>query len=352
MKDLVDVDILESKKYKDIGIIDVRSENEFAEDHVPNAINIPILNNEERAIIGTIYKQQGPKEARLKGVEVVSPKLTDFIQKIKEVSDNYKDTVIYCWRGGLRSEASVTFARLAGLTVSRLSGGYKSYRNRVNRFFEDMDNYMFITAYGPTGSGKTEILRHMNSDYPILDIEKHACHKGSIFGHIEEPGFPFVNQKNFESKLYYNLIQYDKKLFIAEGESKKIGKVVVTPKLFERITSGVAVLCNPSLEFRIDFTVRNYNPANNIEEIMHSLEKIKRYMDSNIYKELLELINKGDFYKFAEIILVKYYDPMYKYSYPKKVNFEISYDSIEDGVKKIREIYDEVYFNFNAYFDK
>ncbi len=343
MKDLIDIEFLESLRYNNIGIIDVRSEKEYSEDHIPNAINIPILNNEERAIIGTIYKQQGPKEARLKGVEVVSPKLVNFIDQIKKITEQFKDTVIYCWRGGLRSEASVTFARLAGLTVSRLAGGYKTYRTRVNRFFEEeISKYSFITVYGPTGSGKTAILRMLESDYPVLDIEKHACHKGSIFGHIEEEGYPFVNQKNFESRLYYNLIKYDKKLFITEGESKKVGKVVIPNNLFANFTSGISVLCNPSIEFRTEFTINNYNPQNNIEEIRSSLDKIKRYMDGALYKTLLDLLEKGDFTKFTEIILAKYYDPMYKHSYPKKVDLELSYNSIEEGAKKLKEFYDEI----------
>lgn len=346
MKDLIDIEYLENIHYQDVGIIDVRSEKEYAEDHLPNAINIPILNNEERAIIGTIYKQSGPKEARLKGVEVVSPKLVNFIDQIKKITEKHKATVIYCWRGGLRSEASVTFARLAGLTVSRLSGGYKAYRSKVNRFFDqEIDNYSFITVYGPTGSGKTAILRMLELDYPVLDIEKHACHKGSIFGHIEEEGYPFVNQKNFESRLYYNLIRYGKKLFLTEGESKKVGKVVIPNKLFDKLTTGFSVICNPTMEFRIDFTIKNYNPKNNIEEIRPSLDKIKRYMDGALYKTLLNLLENGDFAKFTEIILAKYYDPMYKHSYPKKIDLEISYNSIEEGAKKLKEFYDEILCN-------
>jgi len=132
-----------------------------------------LLNNEERVVVGTIYKQIGPKEARLKGVSLVSPKLEYFINAIKNITDKYEDTVIYCWRGGLRSEASVTFARLAGLTVSRLLGGYKSYRSEVTSFLEGkLPCYKFITVYGPTGSGKTKVLREIDSlKYPFLDLE-------------------------------------------------------------------------------------------------------------------------------------------------------------------------------------
>ncbi|MGC8768959.1 tRNA 2-selenouridine(34) synthase MnmH [Calditerrivibrio sp.] len=353
MKDLIDLAYLEKRRYQDIGLIDVRSENEFSIDHLPNAINIPLLNNEERTIIGTIYKQQGPKEARLKGVEIVSPKLIDFIDKIKKVTENYKDTIIYCWRGGLRSETSVTFARLAGLTVSRLSGGYKIYRSRVNSFFEnDIEKYTFITLYGPTGGGKTEILRCLNNlNYPVMDIEKHASHKGSIFGHIEEPGYDNVNQKNFETGLYYDLIKTNKSLYLAEGESKKVGKVVIPTKLFAKITGGVAVVCNPSMEFRINYTVKNYNPSHNLKEIVDSLEKIKRYTEKGIYNDLMVNLEKGDFHKFTEIILEKYYDPMYKHSYPKNIACEISYNTIDEAVKKIKEFYDAIFAGDNFFID-
>lgn len=348
MKDLVDISLLKEKKYKDIGIIDVRSEKEFSEDHIPNAINIPILNDEERSIVGTIYKQQGHKEARLKGVSIVAPKLEDFIMKIKNVTDRFDDTLIYCWRGGLRSEASVTFSRLAGLTVSRLSGGYKSYRLEVNRFMEeDIGKFNFITVYGPTGSAKTKILSLINSDqYPFLDIEKYACHKGSSFGHIEESGYPFVTQKNFESNIYYDLICRKKNLILTEGESKKIGKVVIPKNLFNRMVSGFGLLVKPSMEFRIKFTIQNYNPENNIIEIRNSLSKIKRYLNGDIYNEMLSLLDRGEFEKFTEIILVKYYDPLYKNSYIEKINREITFESIDEGIKKIKEIYDEISCDF------
>lgn len=352
MKDMVDLRFLIEKRYENIGIIDVRSENEFMDDHLPNAVNIPLLNNEERAIVGTIYKQIGPKEARFKGVSIVSPKLEDFINKIKGVADLYKDCIIYCWRGGLRSEASVTFARLAGITVSRLSGGYKTYRNEVIRFInEDIYKYRFITVYGPTGSAKTKILELIDSEqYPFLNLEKYASHKGSSFGHIEEKNYPFVTQKNFESKIYYKFISHINRLILTEGESKRIGKVVIPPTLFDRMINGIGVLFNPPLEFRIDFTVKNYNPSDNIPEIRKSLENIKRYIHPDTYNELLKLLDNDDFSKFTEILLVKYYDPLYKNSYKGKASIEIRFNSIEEGAKKIKEFYDEIVTN-NRYTD-
>jgi len=121
---------------------------------------------------------------------------------------------------------------------------------------------------------KTKVLREIDSlKYPFLDLEKYACHKGSSFGHIEEPGFSRITQKSFESSIYFKLLNSSKKLLLTEGESKKIGKVVIPSILYKQMTEGFGVLFKPSLEFRIKFTVENYKPYQNLEEIKNALQK-------------------------------------------------------------------------------
>lgn len=192
------------KGLHNINLVDVRSPSEYIEDHIPTAINIPLLDDEERKEVGTCYKHKGPKEARVLGVDLVSPKLPQFIREFIKVKQNNKMTVAYCWRGGLRSNSAAGLVRLAGMQVYTIKGGWKEYRRHISEFVNDFPPELkFINLYGPTGCAKTEILRLLdNQGLNILDLEKAAAHKGSSFGRVDEPEYKNVTQKNFESKIW------------------------------------------------------------------------------------------------------------------------------------------------------
>lgn len=324
-------------------LIDVRSPSEYTEDHIPGSVNIPILDDDARKIVGTLYKQESPDTARMKAVELVSPILPDFIKQIHQINQNNKYSVLYCWRGGMRSEASITFARLAGITVSKLKFGYKSFRRHIMGYMESFDQapHQFITLYGHTGTGKTELLEHLNQQQiPILNLEKAAEHKGSSFGNINEPGYPSITQRKFESRLWEALHNSKTTSIFTEGESKKIGKVSIPKHLFYKMTHGTSVILNLPMAYRVQYTIDTYKPEIFASEIKNSLVNIQRFIGKSKTEDLLALLDKNDFETFTHQLLSEYYDPLYKKSFPKKPDYVLTCDNISHAKTELKKIYD------------
>jgi tRNA 2-selenouridine synthase len=341
MNEDISLEKLLDKGLFSFNFIDARSPSEFQEDHIPGAVNIPLLDDEQRRLVGICYREDGPTAARLLGVRLVSPKLPEFIDKYMEVRRNNKLCVVYCWRGGLRSHASVGLVRIAGLSVVRLSGGYKTFRQHIFSFFENFGGYRFLTVYGPTGCAKTEILRKLKAEaLPVVDLEAAACHKGSTFGRVDEPGFKTVTQKSFETAVWHDIYSSKSELLITEGESRKIGKVFVPKTMFDSMTNGKSVIVRSPMDFRVHFTVSNYKPELYLDEIRVSLMDIKRYLGAEKVKELNALLDKADYETFTRILLTEYYDPMYARSFPAKADYEITVSDIDEGAGKMREIYE------------
>ncbi len=230
--------VREALKLKQPVFIDVRSLGEFAEATIPGAINIPIFSDEERAAIGTIYKNENPEKARELGLEIVSPKLPGLVKAVKEASKS-GTPVLFCWRGGSRSESLCSILRLMKMSGYRLEGGYKAYRQFI---LEELANYDFppklLVLHGFTGGGKTEILHRLAKlGHPVLDLEGLAGHRGSAFGSI---GIEDVRgQKQFDALLYNRLEELkDQPYVLMEAESKRIGRVNMPDYLFEQKNNG------------------------------------------------------------------------------------------------------------------
>jgi tRNA 2-selenouridine synthase len=176
-------------------VVDVRSESEFAQGHIPGAINIPLFNDDERARVGTLYKQVSPEAAMREGLAIAGRKMVDLSEAGRRAKrKTSRKMLIHCWRGGKRSQAIEWLFRFTGVEVFRLSGGYKSYRNQVNAFFLK-NNFRFNIVGGYTGAGKTDVLQELAMlDAQVVDLEKLANHKGSAFGAIGEPEQPSTEQ--------------------------------------------------------------------------------------------------------------------------------------------------------------
>jgi tRNA 2-selenouridine synthase len=189
---------------KGFKFIDVRTKSEFEEFHIPGAYNVPLFSEEERRKISEVYYSKGEKEARLLALKLVGPKLYNIVSEVKEIKEREGRVVVYCWRGGMRSLAVSAICTLVGINVPRLIGGYREFRRYTLRRMEEiLKDKKLIVVYGPTGSGKTRILRTLKEEgFPVIDLEGLAGHRGSVFGGI---GLKQPSQKMFDSLLWLEL---------------------------------------------------------------------------------------------------------------------------------------------------
>jgi len=339
--------------------IDVRTEKEFAEATIPSAVNIPLLNSEERKLIGTMYKQESPKKAKLKGVEIVSPKIPNLINKINDLNEKYNNLILFCSRGGLRSESPAKFAELAGIEVFKLRGGYKSYRNYILDHLNSFDiKSTFVILHGNTGVGKTKILLEIEKmGGSILDLEALANHRGSAFGSIGL-GSPY-NQKMFDSLLYEELKKKDKKdgYIFLEAESRRIGYSIIPDIVLQAMQSGLKIIVTAPIEKRVEIIYEEY--VNDIMEdkdkFIHlageSLKAIEKYAVQKAgkagYSAMLEDLSRGDFKPLIKKLLQKYYDPLYAHSQNKIDQFtaEIEADNIKKAAEEILQLVNSTSFH-------
>ena len=339
---------LENKIY-----IDARTKEEYDEATIPGAVNIELLNFEERKLIGTIYNNQSPKKAKIKGVEIVSPKIPELIEKINKLQKKYDNLIIFCSRGGLRSESLAEFSRLAGIEVYRLDGGYKNYRHYI---LNKLENYQvkadLVVLHGNTGVGKTYILKEMERlGAYIIDLEGIANHRGSAFGSIglEEA----YNQKYFESLLWEELKRKDKagrKIFV-EAESKRIGNSVIPKFFYTEMKKGEDLILKADIEKRVENIYLEYIKDINkdIDEftrrVLESLKAIKKYIikkaGKECYQNLIKLAKDENFKELTKILLLNYYDPMYEHSQKKIDNYKavIDANNIKKAAAKILQLY-------------
>jgi len=297
---------------KSIPVVDVRSPAEFLEGHIPNAINLPIFSDEQRAIVGTIYKKQGRRPAIEKGLEFVGPKMAQFAHKAVEIASNGK-LLVHCWRGGMRSESMAWLFERVGIECFILQGGYKSYRNYLLEEAGKIPNLIVIE--GHTGSGKTEILHHLKqSGEQIIDLEGLANHKGSAFGGIGQTEQPTTQQ--FQNDLFDQVFEFDlaKKVWI-EGESQKVGRVFLPDTLWDRMNEahGIEILV-PQSE-RISRLVSDYGRLPE-EQMEHAIFSLVKRLGIQLMNEILEDFRKKNLASVAEKLL-GYYDQAYQYSRDK-----------------------------------
>lgn len=322
-------------------LIDVRSESEFEEDHIHGAVNIPILDDEERKLVGTTYKEKGVKAAKLLARNLTMPKMLEKLNKIYSIiEDNKKVPLIYCARGGDRSSIIATFLAMENTYVFKLTGGYKAYRGYVLNYFEKLFNKKIKVFYGSTGSGKTEVLLELEKNkLPVIDLEGLANNRGSVFGHIglgSQPG-----QKRFDTLLYDAVSKINEDYIIVEGESKKIGRLYIPEHFYDRMTFGDSYLLECSLELRINRIIEEYGGylTKNKDELTRSIEVLKVQLGNEKVGELIEKFNKGYLKEVVEYLLINYYDILYEKNRKAKKNYIATFnsDNVIDCANKISE---------------
>lgn len=320
-------------KLPDAIFIDVRSPCEFVLDHVPGAINLPILDNKERHEVGIIYRHD-PEKAISLGMsyyEKKVPELTEFLKKI----DKNRTIIVYCWRGGLRSQTIAKLIESLGHKTKLLDKGYKGYRAFIRNSLENYKpNFKFIILWGNTGTAKTKIIEKLKV---ALDLEGLAQHRGSLFGAI---GLTPRTQKNFETLLFFELERLSKEKYIfVEGESRKIGNIIIPEKIFTEMNNGINILVNSSIECRAKITINEYLKPEYIEKIKEIVPDLKRKLSKKQIESMLKLIDEKNYLEFAKILLTQYYDPLYGNSLDKiKYDFVVNSDDIDACVKELEEI--------------
>ena len=298
-------------------IIDVRSPAEFEHAHIPAALNLPLFDNDERAMIGTTYKKESREAAIKAGLPLFGNKMLGMIETvenwIKEKQPNnssYKPSVyVHCWRGGMRSAAVAWLLDLYGYKVIQLTGGYKAYRNWVLAQF--ILSYHLKDLGGFTGSGKTEILHELtNRKYNVIDLEGLAHHKGSAFGAIGQAVQP--SQEMFENILAHALYEANKRneTIWIEDESQRIGTVMIPTPLFHLLRNSTCYFLTIPFEERLNFIVEGYGKFDK-ESLMEATQRIEKRLGGLETKNAINFIIEGA-YKEAFAILLKYYDKWYE----------------------------------------
>lgn len=300
-------------------IIDVRSPSEFAEDHLPGAISCPVLSDEERARVGTLYKQVSPFEAKKVGAALVARNIAGHIEE--RFLDKPKDwrPLVYCWRGGKRSGAFSHILREIGWNAHRLDGGYKAWRRQVLDELEVLPaRFRFRIVSGATGSAKSRILEALAAQgAQVLHLEELAAHKGSVLGNL--PNEPQPSQKMFESRLHAALAAFDsERPVFAEAESRRIGMLHLPDAMIAAIRAAPCLRIEATTAARVDFLLRDYDyfladPAWLAEKLGH----LRDLQGGETVERWLALVAAGDFRTLVGELLERHYDPLYQRSQSK-----------------------------------
>lgn len=300
-------------------LLDVRSPAEYEHGHIPNAQSLPLFSNEERKIVGTIYKQQSREKAIKSGLDFFGIKMRGMIETVESMMNNSPDledkksVFVYCWRGGMRSAGIAWLLDLYGFKVYSLMGGYKSYRRLALELFSYP--FQFKMLGGFTGSGKTKILDELKKQGEhVIDLEMLAHHKGSAFGGIDMPKAP--TQETFENSLAFELFQLKNKFenthqqtIWLEDESQRIGSINIPAGLWENMRNSPLVFIDIPFAERLDYITKEYGTCS-LEKLIDATERIKKRLGGLATKTTIEYLNQHNIREAFDILL-KYYDKHY-----------------------------------------
>ena len=297
-------------------VIDVRSPSEYALDHIPGAINCPVLDDDERARIGTLYVQTSPFEAKKHGAAVVSRNIARHIETCFIAHDRQWRPLVYCWRGGQRSSSMAHVLREIGWNASQLQGGYKSYRREVIGELQTLPRqFDYRVVCGATGSAKSRLLEWLaGHGAQVLDLERLARHRGSVLGNL--PDDPQPTQRYFDSMLWETLRKFNasKPVFV-EAESKKIGQLQLPSALLERMREGLCIVVRASISERVHFLIDEYRHfLADPRELKARLECLTGLHGHDVIRRWSALVDAGAWEELVTDLLLNHYDPAYRRS--------------------------------------
>ncbi|MYN03662.1 tRNA 2-selenouridine(34) synthase MnmH [Pseudoduganella sp. DS3] len=327
-------------------IIDARSPAEYALDHLPNAINCPVLDDQQRITVGTMYKQVGSFEAKKVGAAMVSKNIGHHIETLWLDKPRTWKPLVYCWRGGNRSGSMATVLAKIGWPIVQLDGGYKAFRTAINADLEKTPDLDFRVICGTTGSGKTRLLDTLESiGAQVLDLEQLAAHRGSVLGNI--PCQPQPSQKAFETSIWDRLRRFDRSLPVfVESESRKVGSLRVPGALMERMRASPCVAMQVARADRVKLLIEDYQHfACNAPALNAQLEYLVQLHGRQRIESWQRMATAGDMPQLVDELLVDHYDPAYLKSidrnfvqYDKALQLElpdITHDSFLAAARKL-----------------
>jgi tRNA 2-selenouridine synthase len=318
-------------------VVDVRTPLEYEEDHLPGAINVPLLDNAERVEIGIIYKQTGPYEARQRGLELTAHRFPAMVDTIKAAA-NGRPILVYCWRGGLRSRTVTSILELTGHDAVQLEGGYKTFRNLVIASFDKFHPPgPLVVLHGMTGIGKTTFLLGLPEEYPVIDLEGIACHRGSAFGALGLR--QTLTQKRFETLLWdaFRRLPADIPIII-EGESKRIGTVSLPGAMYEVMQQSFKIWCEASLETRVRRLIAEYGLPEYRTDMEEALTRIKKRIGVEKYTEIAGYLSRWEMAPFMEGLICNYYDKVYYKTRDWREDATLSLEDFTEAGNKLAEI--------------
>ncbi|HRP94858.1 MAG TPA: tRNA 2-selenouridine(34) synthase MnmH [Rhodocyclaceae bacterium] len=297
-------------------ILDARSPAEFAEDRIPGALSCPVLDDAQRATVGTIYKQRSAFEARRLGAALVAENIARHLHAHFQDRPKSWRPLVYCWRGGQRSGAFVSWLRLVGWDACQLEGGYKSWRRQVVAELATLPQRLDLRVLcGATGSAKTRVLEALAArGAQVLDLEALAVHKGSVLGAV--PGRAQPTQKWFETGLYQRLRAFDaERPVYVEAESRKIGRLHLPDALIAQMRAAACIAIEAERGARLDFLVRDYAYlGDDVEDLERRIGCLKG-LQSNETLAHWQALARG--HRLAELfaeLIDHHYDPLYRRS--------------------------------------
>ncbi len=294
-------------------IIDVRTPDEFDQDHLPGAVNFPVLSNEERIRVGTLYKQVSAFEAKKIGAILVARNIAAHVEQAFMQQPREWRPLVYCWRGGNRSGALAHVLAKIGWQAAQLDGGYREYRRHVNQVLVEMaPAFDFRVVCGPTGSGKSRLLQTLAMQgAQVLDLEQLAEHRGSVLGQL--PDAPQPAQKTFESRIWHTLRQFDPALPVfVESESKKVGNLRVPEALMQAIRASDCVALELSQANRIGLLTEEYAHFIHDPDLLNArLDYLIALHGHDTIHRWQTMATQGAFAALVEELLLRHYDPAY-----------------------------------------